>query len=157
METLNGELARYMVIYADGEKIPDIFGDQGQATATREEAELLADEHREAGSAVTVLALDVSIPLTAPTGQEHIMKTIISADIYGDIYSLRADWTQASSQIERDTEDGWEATGYQVADADDDVAAMRRELRAAVRAGGEDPDEFEISDEIEEALRDATR
>ena len=85
------------------------------------------------------------------------MKTIISADIYGDIYGLRADWTQASSQIERDTEDGWEATGYQVADADDDVAAMRRELRAAVRAGGEDPDEFEISDEIEEALRDATR
>ena len=58
MKTLNGDEARYMVIYEDGEKVPDVFGDQGQATATREEAELLADEHREAGSAVTVLALD---------------------------------------------------------------------------------------------------
>jgi hypothetical protein len=58
MKTLNGDETRYMVIYEDGEKVTDIFGDEGQATATREEAELLADEHRAAGSAVTVLALD---------------------------------------------------------------------------------------------------
>jgi len=158
METLNGELARYMVIYADGEKIPDVFGDQGQATATREEAELLADEHRAAGSAVTVLALDVSIPLTAPTGQEHIMKTIISTLLYGDVFSIRANWAEASSQIERDTEDGWEATGNQVADfSHDEQAAMRYELINSVRAGGDDPDDPRIADEIEEALRGATR
>ena len=158
MKTLNGELARYMVIYADGEKIPDIFGDQGQATATREEAELLADEHRAAGSAVTVLALDVSIPLTAPTGQEHIMKAIISAELYGDSFEIRANWAEASSQIERHTEDGWEATGNQVADfGHDEHAAMRHELCEAVRAGGDDPDDIRISDEIEEALRGATR
>lgn len=84
------------------------------------------------------------------------MKTIISTELYGDSYQVRANWSEASSPIERDTEDGWEATGYQVADADDDVGAMRRELRAAVRAGGDDPDECEIADDIEEALN-ATR
>ncbi len=85
------------------------------------------------------------------------MKTITSTDIYGDIYRLRADWTQASSQIERDTEDGWEPTGWQVADFSHDSAeAMRQELRDAVRAGGDDPDESEIADEISKATLDCT-
>jgi hypothetical protein len=81
-------------------------------------------------------------------------RTITIAELYGDSFEIRANWAEASSQIERHTEDGWEATGYQVADADDDVAAMRHELRAAVRAGGDDPDERDIAGDIEEALRD---
>ena len=81
------------------------------------------------------------------------MKTIISTDFFGDIYRLRADWTQASSQIERDTEDGWAPTGWQVADfSHDDLMAMRQELRDAVRAGGDDPDDPDIAEDIAEAI-----
>ena len=80
------------------------------------------------------------------------MKTTISTDFFGDIYRHRADWTQASSQIERDTEDGWGPTGRQVADYSHDSAeAMRQELRDAVEAGGDDPDGSDMADEIFDA------
>jgi hypothetical protein len=83
-------------------------------------------------------------------------RTITIAELYGDFYEIRADWTEASSPIERgNDEDGWIGTGNQVADfAHDEHAAMRHELRDAVRAGGDDPDDIRISDEIEEAIRD---
>ena len=83
--------------------------------------------------------------------------TTTTTDLYGDLYTIRADWTQASSQIERDTGDGWEPTGRQVADfAHDSAEAMRQELRDAVRAGGDDPDDPDIADEINEATLDCT-
>ena len=86
-------------------------------------------------------------------------RTIIIAELYGDFFELRADWAQASSPIERGNhEDGWSGTGNQVADfSHDEQAAMRYELINSVRAGGDDPDDPRIADEIEEALRDATR
>ena len=86
-------------------------------------------------------------------------RTIIIAELYGDFFELRADWAQASSPIERGNhEDGWSGTGNQVADfSHDEQAAMRYELINSVRAGGDDPDDPRIADEIEEALRGATR
>ena len=73
-----------------------------------------------------------------------------STIIWGDTYSLRANWADASSPIERETEDGWQPTGYQVADfAHSSEAAMREELRQAV-VSGDDPDDW--SDEIDAAI-----
>ena len=52
--TLDGKLARYIVRHADGSDIHDEFGARGQMTATRREAEELAQLHRQAGSDVRV-------------------------------------------------------------------------------------------------------
>ena len=61
--------------------------------------------------------------------------TTTTTDMYGDLYTIRADWADAGCSIERHTEDGWLATGRQVADfSHEPAAAMEQELRDAVRA-----------------------
>lgn len=78
---------------------------------------------------------------------------ITTVKIWGETYSLRANWAEASCPIERQTEDGWESTGMQVADYRHSAeAAMRAELEAALVAGGDDPDEPENRDVIDTAL-----
>jgi hypothetical protein len=81
----------------------------------------------------------------------------ITADLFGELHRLRANWADGKSPIERETEDGWEATGDQVAAfAHEPVAAMRRELRDVLQHGGDDPDDAENSAEIEDALLHCT-
>ena len=67
----------------------------------------------------------------------------ITTAFLGDTYSLRADWAQACGRIERSTEDGWEDTGYQVADYDGPDDAMRYELTQSVVASCDDPSGWE--------------
>ena len=70
----------------------------------------------------------------------------ITADLYGELHRLRANWADGASPIERETEDGWEATGGQVADfCHSPAAAMRQELRDVLQHGGDDPDDAELS------------
>jgi hypothetical protein len=82
--------------------------------------------------------------------------TIYETSFFGDVYKLRADFTQATDSIMRDDEDGdWIDTGKQVADfAHRPEDAMRWELDEAVMAGGDNPyDPENISaDEIETAI-----
>jgi len=81
----------------------------------------------------------------------------ITAELFGDVYQIRADWADAGSNIYRagpddDFELQWEATGFQVADfAHRPAAAMRHELEQSVRAGGDDPEDFaaEIASALE--------
>ena len=59
----------------------------------------------------------------------------------------------AASAIERDTEDGWNPTGVQVADYGHSTeAAMRAELEAAAVASGDDANDTDVAAEIEAAL-----
>ncbi len=78
--------------------------------------------------------------------------------IWGDTYSLRANWAEASSQIERDTEDGWMDTGTQVADyRHSPEAAMRAELQQSAVAGGDDILNPNVAAEIDAALAEESR
>ncbi len=79
--------------------------------------------------------------------------TTITATIWSDTYSLRANWGDAASAIERETEGGWEPTGMQVADyRHSSEDAMRAELEAAVVASGDDVDDADTAAEIDAAL-----
>ncbi len=72
------------------------------------------------------------------TERTNIMKiATITATIWSDTYSLRANWADAASAIERETEDGWLPIGMQVADYSHSTeAAMRAELELVVVADG---------------------
>ncbi len=70
---------------------------------------------------------------------------------FGDTYSLCANWADASSPIERGTEDGWVSTGRQVGDYCHSArAAMRDELEMSLVVSGDLPADH-VS-EIESAL-----
>ena len=70
------------------------------------------------------------------------MKTY-TATAFGECYSIRADFSRASCQIERETADGWTATGLQVADfGHRPCRAMCNELALAVRSSGDAPEEY---------------
>lgn len=81
-------------------------------------------------------------------------KSELRTKIFGETVAVRANWTQAGSQVERlaDAKDGiWESTGRQVSGyRHSDRAALREELEAL--ADGSDCD---CSSEIEIALRNA--
>lgn len=69
--------------------------------------------------------------------------TTYTAYIWDDTFKIRADWSNASSSVQRLSEYGeWEPTGKQVADyAHRPAAAMRDHLSEVVRAGGDNPDD----------------
>lgn len=77
---------------------------------------------------------------------------IYEATIWDETYKIKADWSDAASQIMRDNCDGeWEPTGYQVADfRHSHRAAMKRELELSLETCGGDP----ADEEIEAALDD---
>ena len=81
-----------------------------------------------------------------------------TAKIWGESYSLRADFGSASSRIERDDEDGgWGETGRQVADySHSPELAMRAELEQSVTASGDDPEELHIASDIYSAIEKMT-
>lgn len=68
--------------------------------------------------------------------------SVYTASFYGEIYKLRADFTQSASQIEREDEDGnWVPTGKQVADFSHRAElAMEWELEHVFEACGEEMD-----------------
>lgn len=77
---------------------------------------------------------------------------IYTTTMFGEAYKLRANFADASAQIERTNEDGeWEPTGWQVAQfTHRPQLAMEAELEESIELGGDDPDEFR--DEIDSAL-----
>ena len=79
-----------------------------------------------------------------------------ATEIFGETYSIRADFSEASCPIERDDEDGnWSQTGRQVADYWHwPEAAMWDELEQTVVASGDDPADYR--DEIEAAIAKMT-
>lgn len=81
--------------------------------------------------------------------------TTYTASIWEETFELRADWSNAASQIERMTDDGWKATGRQVADFQHSpAAAMRWEIESMVVAGGDAVEDCQddIDDAIEAAM-----
>lgn len=83
---------------------------------------------------------------------ETTMETV-TCTIWGDTFRLRANWAEASSQVERETEDGWKQTGYQVADfCHSPERAMRRELEMACAWSLDDPGDPRNQVEISEAI-----
>ena len=79
------------------------------------------------------------------------MTSTYTATIWSDTYRLRANWAEASSPIERETEFGWDATGAQVADYGHSPArAMRAELEAAAHASGDASERMRVA--IEHAI-----
>ena len=76
---------------------------------------------------------------------------VYSTNFCGDRYAIRANFAQASCSIERETYDGWEATGMQVADfSHDPESAMMSEINDSLAATGSCLEEFqgEITDAI---------
>lgn len=86
--------------------------------------------------------------------------SVYTVEIWGDTYSLSADFAEASCPIDRWVEDGefWEPTAYQVADfRHRPDEAMRAELRSSAIASGDDPiEDTDIGEEIERAISDMT-
>lgn len=84
--------------------------------------------------------------------------TIYSATIWGETYRIRANFAEASCQIEHESEPGeWFPWGRQVADfSHNPETAMNQYLREMVQESGEDPDEDYIADEITEAVDNMT-
>jgi hypothetical protein len=80
--------------------------------------------------------------------QEHIV------EFYGDKYGVRADFSQASDNIEiLSVEEGWKSSQYQVADfRHRPYDALRRQIEESVSFSGEDPTTPENSREIDEAM-----
>lgn len=77
--------------------------------------------------------------------------TTYTATLFGDAYTMTADFAQASCPVEYDGN----ASQYQVADFGHDAAeAMRRHLEACVEAGGDDADDY--ADEIDAAVESMT-
>ena len=88
---------------------------------------------------------------TAPSGTSGLAGTPWAAD---EIFAVAADWGQASAPVWAHNGDEWSQTGRQVADhRHSPRAALIAELREAVRASGDDPDE---SFDLEQAADAAT-
>jgi hypothetical protein len=79
-------------------------------------------------------------------------KWVYTAELWGESYSLRANWAEASRQIERLDEDGnWTPTGWQVANfSHSSEAAMREELRQSFLDGITEEDEAAIDAAVED-------
>jgi hypothetical protein len=76
---------------------------------------------------------------TAPSGTSGLAGTPWAAD---EVYAVAADWGQASAPVWSHNGDDWAQTMFQVADySHSPRAALIAELREAVRAAGDDPDE----------------
>lgn len=82
--------------------------------------------------------------------------TILSTRVWGDTYAVRADWAQASDQVQALDADGdWIATGHQVADYRHSAeAALRAQLELSAIASG--PFDETACAEIEAAMERAT-
>lgn len=79
------------------------------------------------------------------------MNSKLTTKIWGDVYGVSADWTQASDNVRSLGEDGWHATQWQVADFQhNDYEALRRILTDVAAMTGEVDD-----DEIQAALNRA--
>lgn len=82
--------------------------------------------------------------------------TIYSATIWGGTYRIRANFSDAASQIEQEGEPGeWSPWDRQVADfSHDSDEAMREYLREMAQASGDDPEDDDIAAEIADAVAD---
>lgn len=82
--------------------------------------------------------------------------TILSTRVWGDTYAVRANWAQASDQVQALDADGdWVATGHQVADYRHSAeAALRAQLELSAIASG--PFDETARAEIEAAMERAT-
>ena len=79
------------------------------------------------------------------------MITTYTVNIWGETYSIRADWAHASSPVESQGDDGfWIPTGRLVADYHAPEDAMADYLRIIAAFGGNDPTECQA--EIDAAV-----
>lgn len=80
--------------------------------------------------------------------------TVYQSEFFGDTYRIRGNFADASCPVETDDAAGnWWQTGMQVADfRHSSEAAMRHILESAVRASGDDVDEF--AEAVQEAIDD---
>lgn len=87
------------------------------------------------------------------------MQETYTAKIWGDTHSLRADFSDAASDIlVLVDDDTWLATTLQVADVKHSpVAAMRQYLCDLCRASGDDPYDPEFTQEIDAAVERMTK
>ena len=79
----------------------------------------------------------------------------LKTKIWGETYGVRADWAQASDQVQALNSDGeWQSTQFQVADfRHSPEAALRRVLEDTAKIAGDLDDE--VREEMEEALKNA--
>jgi len=82
------------------------------------------------------------------------MKSIYIAEFYGDNFEIKANFAEASCQIEIQDFDGdWYDWGRQVADFQhSEHRAMTQYLREMSSQAGYDPDEADVKEEIENAI-----
>ena len=81
---------------------------------------------------------------------------IYETEFFGELYTIRGDFAEASCPIYRRNDDGeWIQTIFQVASFRHwPEQAMRHELRSSTIESGDDPDSPDIADKIDVAVRD---
>ncbi len=89
--------------------------------------------------------------ITAPDGMSGLM---VEPWAKGDIYAVAANWAQASSPVMVLSVDEWDLDphGRQVGDfCHSPQEALESQIREAIEAGGDEPDDDEVSAIIDNA------
>ena len=86
------------------------------------------------------------LSIAAPAGMSGL---VVEPWSEGEVYGVAADWGEAACTVLVYGEDGWVGSGRQVADfRHSEVAALKSEIREAIIAGGDQPDNEEVADII---------